>query len=445
MKTEEFIKEVLQRALEIGADEAEVYSRTSKGFTVEIKDRGVESFESHLGFGYALRVIRNNCLGFCYSTTRNDIDSVVRSAVESALSNDPDEYLGLPAPSDKQDVEVFDPEIDSISEGDAIAKVTQLEEAAYGEDKKIKKIRKALGTFSRSDTAIVNSRGVESFYSATSCTAHVMSVAEAGDESQMAWDFSGSRFLKDVSFEEVGRNASRRALLLLGSKRISAIKAPIILDHAVAADFVGIFASLLSSDAVQKGKSLLAGKNGEKVISKGLNIIDTGLIPGKLGSRPIDDEGVPVREKMLINDGVLMGYLYNTYTARKEGIFSTGNAIRSGFSGIPLVGISNLYLEAEQKSRSISLAKMFKVPEKALYVTEAMGVHMANPVSGEFSIGITGAWIEKGEIQFPVKEAVISGNILDFLGRIEEVGDDLTFYGNIGAPSLLVGPTDISA
>jgi PmbA protein len=126
-------------------------------------------------------------------------------------------------------------------------------------------------------------------------------------------------------------------------------------------------------------------------------------------------------------------------------VSSTGNAVRSGFSGLPSVGISNLYIEPVSKTDVISPGDIFRTVDKCLYVTEAMGVHTANPITGEFSIGVSGLWIEKGEISFPVKEAVISGNLLSFFENIEAVGDDLRFFGNVGAPSLLFAPTDISA
>jgi PmbA protein len=226
---------------------------------------------------------------------------------------------------------------------------------------------------------------------------------------------------------------------------MNAQKTPVILDKLVAVEFMGIFASFLSSENVQKGKSLLSGKLGKKVLSQKVSMIDNGLLPGKLGSRPIDDEGVSSREKTLIRGGTLLSYLYNTYTAKKDGVSSTGNAVRSGFSGLPSVGISNLYLEPVSKTDVISSGEICRTADKCLYVTEAMGIHTANPISGEFSIGVSGLWIEKGEIAFPVKEAVISGNILSFFENIEAVGDDLTFFGNIGAPTLLFAPTDISA
>jgi PmbA protein len=441
----EFAGKLIQLALDRGADEAEAFIRSSKDLSIEIKDQQIDALESSLTIGYSLRVMKDKRLGFSYSTDREAFSSVVEKAVEAARWVDRDEYLELPEPSDSASVEIFDPEISSTSEG-SCQKVSLLEQAAaYNEDKRIRNIRTARGSFSNSETILMNSKGVGRQYSSTTCTAQIMAKAEDGQDSQMGWYFMGSRFLNEVSFEDVGKYAARRAVQLLGSKRMYARKTPVILDNSVAVEFMGIFASSLSSESVQKGKSLLSGKKGKKVISPKINMVDNGLIPGRLGSRPVDDEGVPSQDKTLIKEGILTGYLYNTYTAKKEGVSSTGNAVRSSFTGLPSVGLSNLYIEAVSRSDVLSIEEIFKAVDTCLYVTEAMGVHTANPISGEFSVGVSGLLIEKGEIAFPVKEAVISGNILSFFENIEAVGDDLVFFGNVGSPSLLFGPTDISA
>ncbi len=441
----EFAENVIHLALTKGADEAEAYIKSSKILSIEIKDQKIDALESSLSFGYSSRVIKDRRLGFSYSTDRNDIKSVVDKAVEAARWVDRDDYIELPETSDSGSVEIFDPRISSIDEEEAVEKVSLLEKSAYEEDERVRNMRKARGTFLTSDIIIMNSKGVDRQYSSTTCTAQIMVMAEDGLDRQMGWYFMGSRFLDEVSFMDIGRNAAKRAVQLLGSRRMNAQKTSVVLDNSVAVEFMGIFASSLSSENVQKGKSLLSGKLGRKVISDKISIIDNGLLPGKLGSRPVDDEGVSSREKILIKEGILHRYLYNTYTAKKDGVTSTGNAVRSGFSGLPSVGVSNLYIEAASKADIISPGEIFKAVDKCLYVTEAMGIHTANPISGEFSIGVSGLWIEKGEIAFPVKEAVISGNILSFFENIEAVGDDLRFFGNIGAPTLLFAPTDISA
>lgn len=445
MNEKELAESVMHLALKKGADEVEVYIKSSKNLSIEIKDQKIDALESSYGIGYSLRVIKDKRLGFSYSTDIFEIESVVNKAVESAKWVDSDEYLELPYPSEMVNVEIFDPDISSISENEAVRKVMTLEKCAYDEDLRIKNIRKARGSFSRTEVIIKNSKGVDTQYCTTACTAQIMVMAEDENDKQTGWSFSGSRFLGDVSFEDVGRDASRRALQLLGSKKMNPQKANILLDNIIATEFVGIFASLLSSENVQKGKSLLSNKLGKRVINPRVNIIDNGLLHGKLGSSPVDDEGVSCKGKILIKEGVLLNYLYNTYTAKKDRVSSTGNAVRRGFSGLPSVGISNMYIEAVSQDSVIHLKDIFKSLDRCLYVTDAMGVHTANPVSGEFSIGVSGIWIENGELAFPVKEAVISGNILSFFDNIEAVGDDFRFFGNIGSPCILFGPIDISA
>jgi len=440
-----FAADVVSAAIRSGAEEAEIFMKSSKSLSVEIKDQSVESLKSSASFGYSVRIIRDKRLGFSFSTDPGERDQVVKSAIEAARFSDQDIYLSLPEAGIAADVEVRDPLLEKMEEEAAIRSIMLLERSVYAEDPRVKKVRKASGSFSYSETAIASSKSVNLKYTSTSCSAQVSAVAEEGGESQIAWDFDASRFLGDLSFEEIGRGAAMRAVRLLGSRKIGGCKADIVLDNSVTVDFLGIFASSLSSEAVQKGKSLLAGKLGKKVVSTKINMKDSGLLRGRLGSSPVDDEGVPSRSKVLIGDGVLQGYLYNTYTAKKEGVVSTGNAMRGGFASLPSVGTSNFYLEPGAGSQVIGAEKIIGSIIKGLYVVDAMGVHTANPVTGDFSVGVTGLWIEGGEIKFPVKEAVISGNILDFFDKVEAVGNDLRFYGNIGAPSLIISSVDISA
>jgi PmbA protein len=218
-----------------------------------------------------------------------------------------------------------------------------------------------------------------------------------------------------------------------------------MLDNSVTIDFLGIFASSLSSEALQKGKSLLKDRLGEKIISSSVNIIDSGLLLGNLGSRPADDEGVCTKENILVQEGVLQAFLYNTYTARKGNTSSTGSAVRGSFASMPSVGFTNLFIEPVSKTECLAKKDLFKALGRGLYIVDAMGVHTANPISGDFSLGVTGLWIEGGEIQYPVKEAVMSGNILELFNKVSALGDDLIFYGNMGAPSLIISDMDISA
>jgi PmbA protein len=231
---------------------------------------------------------------------------------------------------------------------------------------------------------------------------------------------------------------------LLGAKKITAVKGTVLLDNSMSSEFLSILSSALSAESVQKKKSMLTDKIGKLVISQRLNIIDSGLLDMRLGSKPFDDEGVPTTNKILIEKGVLKSFLHNTYTAKKDGVRSTGNAVRGSFTGLPTVGPTNLFIEPASMEYTANLEGLIKIIHKGLYITETMGMHTANPISGEFSVGASGLWVENGEIKYPVKEAVISGNILELFKNVVVIGDDLRFYGNIGSPCLLIEGIDIS-
>lgn len=442
--TLEFASDVIDRAISSGAQQAEFFLRTSKNLSIEVKDQMINTLETSVAYGYAVRLIKDNRLGFSYSTDIKDVNTVVNNALDAAKYAEPDSFLDMPSYERPSTVEVYDKNVSMIPENEAIEHILQMEKAAFNKDKRIKKTRNASGNFTTSETFVFNSQGIALNYISTGCTAQIMAIAENGSESQMGWDFCGSRFLEKVDFQKIGDTAAKKALALLDSRRITSLKGFILLDSSVAVDFLTLLSSALSAESVQKGKSLLANRIGQRVCNERFNIIDNGVLNRMLGSRPFDDEGVPTQNKILIEKGVLRTFLYNTYTARKDRVYSTGNALRGAFHNLPSVSPTNLYIEATDAEIVQNFSQLYKGIDKGIYVFETMGMHTANPISGEFSIGISGLWIENGEFKLPVKEAVISGNILDLFNKIVQIGDDLRFYGNIGSPSLLIEGIDIS-
>ncbi|MBI5056631.1 MAG: TldD/PmbA family protein [Nitrospirae bacterium] len=447
-----FAEDIVKRALKNGCDAAEVFIKNVKGISAEAKDGKVEALKSSHDYGLALKVIKDQRLGFAFTTTTDDIDKVLNEAVEAARWTAVDAYAGIPDCMPSGDVLIFDEKIKSLTEDDVIKEAMRLEESALAFDKRIKKVRKAEAGARIGSTVIVNSKGVNVSYESTYYSAHLTTLAQDDKDSQMGWDFAGSRRMSDIDLHSVGRNASKRAIELLGSRKISTVKAPVIFDPSVAVDFLDILSASMSAEAVQKNRSFLSGKTGQCVISELVDIIDDGTMPWGSGTNPVDDEGVPSENKTIISKGVLNGYFYNTYSAKKAGTKSTGNAVRGSFKSLPGIGITNLYLRPAERQRAEGKGqraeennKLVKSLSKGILILGAMGVHTANPISGDFSIGISGLWIENGEALYPVKEAVISGNILELFRKIEGVGDDLTFFGNIGSPSLLIGEMDISA
>ncbi len=458
------VKEALKR----GCDAAEVFIRTKRIISAEAKDGEVEAIEAATDVGAAVRVIKNKRLGFSYTTNCDELYQAVEKAVQSVSWADADEYNGIPESSLYPQHEgrtgellILDREIEDISKDEAIKKALLLEEGALKYDERVKKVRKAMAFFSTSATTIYNSKGVSISYNGTSVSAQVGALAQDGNDNQMGWDYSVSRRLSEVDFTEVGHNAAKMAVELLGARRISPVKVPVVLNQSSSCSFLGILSASLSADAVQKKKSMLSDKTGKEIISSLISVIDDGLMPWGIGTRPVDDEGIPSYRKELISKGVLTGFIHNTYTARKAGCAPTGNSVRGNFKGLPGVDVTNLYIEAKGQGsrakkegteaqrhkvvRSQNNIELIKSISKGILVLETMGMHTANPISGDFSIGISGLWIENGEIAYPVKEAIISGNILELFKNVEAVGEDLKFYGNIGSPSLLIGGMDVSA
>jgi PmbA protein len=431
-------EKILSLASSLKADSAEVLLRTYTSTSIEVKEQKVDAFDRARDIGAGLRVLVEGRLGFAFTTDFSDqaLTTLAQAAVTNAQSTEPDEYHSLPGKpaGPYPSVRIYDPEIVALAEKEKIDRVMAMEREAFAVDPRIRRIRKAQAGFSDSETLIVNSKGVESSYRSTACSSSIEVVAEDKGESQAGSEFDVNRFYRRLEIEEVGRKAAQRALDLLGARHVESVKAPVVLEAQVAQEFLSLMASGFSAENVQKKRSLFIGKLDSEVASAFVTVFDDGLLEGGLGSAPADDEAVPMRKKTVIEQGRLAMFLYNTYTANKDKTSSTGNGMRGGFKGLPGVGITNLYIEPGRSSLETLISSL----DKGLFVTEVMGMHTANPISGDFSVGATGFWIENGKKAYPVRELTIAGNILDFMKNVDAVASDIRFSGRIGSPSLLV-------
>ncbi|MGB9711039.1 MAG: TldD/PmbA family protein [Thermodesulfovibrio sp.] len=434
MPQQHILNEILNKLPHINAD-WEIYFLRKKIYSAEGKDLDVDKKKNAIKEFFSIRIIKDKKAGMSSCTTLDKIPEALQQATEIARISEPDEFLTLPEPQQIKKLRVFDEELITIKENLPQILIDMQKSAFF--DRKIKKLRNAEINITIEEKGIINSKGLSVYEPFTAVTAHIIAIAEEHD-SQMGWSYRTERFLKNIKFEEVACEAGKKALMLLNPKKIKSFKGFAVLEPFVASEFLELISHSLSAENYQIGRSLFTEKLGQMVINEKLNIIDNGLLPERFGSSPFDGEGVPTTEKFIVKNGVLVSLLHNTYTAQRAGTSSTGNAVRTD-RGVS-VGPTNLYIETV----ATSVEDLIKQVDRGIYILEVMGMHTANPVSGDFSVGISGIYIENGELKYPVKEAVYSGNIQELFKNIKAAGNDLKFFGNIGSPTLLIEGADIS-
>jgi len=439
-----FAKDILKKAILQGADCSEVYILSSESFSVDVKEQKIEKIKCNKDIGYSVRVIKNNSGGFSYSTVLDEWKEVVEKALNLAKFTKKDEFLKFADHQQIPFIEIYDPAIEKISEEEAIKLAMLIESEAFKTDSRVKKIRKSSITFENTELLIMNSKEVYCSYKGTLVSAEISLSAEEKGDAQMGWGYSSSRRFSDIKFQNIGKEAAERALRLLGAKKALTTIGEVLLENNVVVDMLSLITYSFLADNIQKGKSLLVGKLGNKVFSDKINIIDDALVPWGIGSRPFDAEAMASKKTILVEKGIIKGFLYNIYTSRKDGVCSTANAVRHGIYTPPSIGISNLFIEASSKKFVKNYKDLIKDISKGIIVTDVMGMHTANPITGEFSLGATGLWVEKGEIKYPVKETVIAGNIHELFNNVVALSERMRFYGKIGAPDILIEKVNIS-
>lgn len=430
---------LLGRARELGAEDAEVYISSGTEFTVQVFNAEIESLVSAESRGVGLRTFREHRIGFSYTSDfqPGSLDHLVDEALENGRYNAADEANVLPAP---QPIEPLDglvsPALETTDPQRKIDFALEMERRATSLDARVRRVSKAIYSDGRGEVAIANTRGAHERYARTVAYGVLDTIAEADSEMQSGFAFTHGRDLDELDLSGVVREAVENAAGLLGARAVPTASVPVVFHPHAAAMILGILSSSFSADAVIKRRSLLAGKLGEKVASDLIEITDDPRLPEGLASRPFDGEGVASRRNSLIAGGVLQSYLQNTYTAIRTGSQSTGSAVRS-YKSVPEVGVSNLVLTPGRISRDGLLSRV----DNGLHVSQLSGLNTVNPVSGEFSLGLTGHWIERGQLTRPVKELTVAGNVIALLKKVVAIADDLRFMfagGFCGSPTILI-------
>ena len=436
----ELAQNVVKRALELGATTAESVASEGSEFSTSVRLSEVETLKESGSRGLGVRVFVGQ---HAATTTTSDLSSegveqLVRGAIELAKITSEDPMGGIPEPGElgqlQGDLELYYEDVYSLSNAERIERARRAEKAALEVDPRL--TNSDGGTFDASlgHKVLANSHGFVGEYRSSYCSISAVPIAsdEAGNMQRDYWYSVARTIAKLDSPEEVGRIAAERTLRRIGARKIKTQKVPIVFDRQTSAALLDHIFDALNGDAIFRHASFLAEKLGTKVFGSNVTIIDDGTIKGGYGTRPFDGEGVPTRRTTAVENGQLNSYLLNTYAAKKLGLKTTGNASR-GLAGTPGIGNGNFYLQPGEKSQE----EIIRGIKQGLLVTEFLG-HGVNLVTGDFSRGASGLWIENGEIAYPVEEITVAGNLGEMFSNIAEIGSDLIWRGSVACPTLRI-------
>ena len=435
--------ELLRTARVAGADSADVLVAEGKEFSVTVRKGEVETLKEAGSKALGIRVFVGKRTASSYTSdfSRPALRRLVDETVGMARATGEDAAAGLAdelVPPEDVDLEMHDPSPAELPPEERIERARRAEAVAL-ETPGITNSQGASWSSGEGSVVLADTRGFLGGYRTSSVSLSV--VPQAARDGQMERDYwyTTGRGLGDLeSPEAVGRTAAERTLRRLGARQVPTRQVPVVFDPDTAAELMGTLFSAITGYAIFRGASFLKDRVGEEVASPLLTLVDEGRKRRGLGSRPFDGEGLPTRRNVPVERGVLRFYLCDSYSARKIGASPTGSA-RRGIGGGPSVGASNLFFEPGEMPPDEILAGV----DRGLYVTDLIGFGV-NVVTGDYSQGAVGHWIEKGRLAHPVHEITIAGNLKEMLRDVDAVGNDLVFRGASASPTLRIRKMTVS-
>jgi PmbA protein len=432
----------VEAALAAGASDAEGYVSEDRGREVRVHGGEVESLSAATKRGLGVRAWIGARVGYAYDTDLSNpgIEVLAARAVEMARATDEDEFAGPPAPSDTAapQLELSDPSLEEWSVADVAELALAVERAALDSDPRVAGVEQAVYADSAERVAIASSAGIAGEYESSSCYAYVQALAEGDGGRETGLGFDLGRGPSALDPGAIGREGAERATAMIGARKPESRACPVVLDPTVAASFVAIVGRGLGAGAVQRGRSPFADRLGAEIAGGALVLHDDGLDPEGSASAPFDGEGVLRRRTALIEGGTLRSYLYDTYTAHRGGVASTGNAGRGGYRSQPSVSASNLMVTPS----ALTLEQLLAEAGDGVFVTDVAGLHSGvNAVSGVFSVGASGIAIRAGELAEPLREFTIASDLVSMLGAVRASGAAprwVPFGGSVSTPPLLI-------
>lgn len=395
--------------------------------------------------GIGIRVVVEGRQGF--ATAGSLDEDLVAEALEAARDNARhaavDDANGLAEPDGvpPPDLDLLRPALSAVPVADKVDLALELERRVLAADGRVRGVRSAVYADGIGSSALATSTGLLASGSSSTCYLAVQVLAGAGDETQTGHGVSVGRNVDELDLDEAAGDAVDRAVRMLGASKASSRRLTVVLEPAVAAAFLGVVGSTLSGEAVLKRRSPFADRSGEQVASPAFSLVDDPTDPASLGADPHDGEGLASRRNLLVDDGVLHGFLHNTWSARRCATVSTASAVR-GIGSTPGVGPRALFLQPGELDRAGLLASL----DSCLVVQGVSGLHSGvNPVSGDFSVGAEGVMVRGGEPAEAVREVTIASTLQRMLLDVVAVGADLEWQpGGTGCPSLAIGDVSLS-
>ena len=433
---------VMNQAKKAGADIAEAVVSEGSHLSTKVRLGEPELVEEAGSRALGLRVMVGQQVAVSYTSdlTEDGLRRFVEDAIELARLSQPDEFAGPPDASllsrreQHAELDLYDPSVHGVDAAQALAHAKAAEAAAMAADARISNSEGS--TFSRASgaKALVTSSGFSGVSKGTYASLTVHPVADdEGSKKRSGFYWTAKRHLSGLlSDEEVGREAARRTVAKLGARKVDTQECPVVFDPEVGRSILGLLAGCINGGAIWRRSSYLLDRLGDRVASELVTVVDDPLIAGAPGSRPFDGEGLLSRTNVVVEKGVLKTYLMDTYSARKLGKESTASASRGASGGVG-ASTTNFVL----KPGDMTAEEILKSTKSGLYVTEMMGFGF-NAVTGDFSRGASGFWIENGEKTFPVSEVTVSLGLDEMLKRIDAVGDDLDLRSSIATPTFRI-------
>jgi len=434
-------EKLVKKSISQGAGSSEVFIETVRNLSVNVLNSEIETIEEASSQGVGFRVFVDGKMGFshCNDFSDESLEYTISRAIAFARLSSPDENNVLTDDKGMSIVEgLFDPDIAAKPMEKKIDMALELEKLGM-KDPRITKSSGAGYGEGESEIFIANSNGIAKSYKSSGCSIGVSVVAEKADQKNTGGEYCSRVFFADlVSLEKIASIASQKAWEMLDPVMINTQRASVIFDPDVARSLIGGILSAINGERVLQGASFLKDQLNKQFASSLLTIIDDGTRNRSLGSAPFDGEGVPTMKNILVQNGSLMSFIYNTKAARRAGVKSTGNASRGGFSSLPGIGTHKVYLEAGKNTPQ----EIIKNTKKGLLLKEVTGYGI-DAVSGNFSGGASGFWIVNGEIVSPVKGVTIAGKAFDILSGIDMLGNDLDMNKTFSAPTFRVAEMQI--